>query len=739
VRFLYKRNATLIKAAAGRMSGEGEPVTKKMRSEEDESIIAVSQTTTGLNSGLGTTDERVNGDGESDPAHPTASGGLELEELSISQADLETTLRVLNAIVTKVKSGGTKKEELTKSFDKYYRQNASLRPIRKAIGPLVDLHQKVMFHGKSEGGYLKDKDHRIQLKRQRHQETNEQRKYLNTTQLRRTRIENLNALKDQGKDEEESKLLAYLVPDGAVDTHAPGSESLGNGSKLLCSATDTKHDSGTTTSILLLDGGAQGESKDDPEAIITNSSEIMVQLPKLRSCYVCKQRFRELHHFYDQLCPPCAKFNFDKRNFSVDLTGYVAVVTGARVKIGFHTCLKLLRAGCTVIATTRFPNAACQAYLSQPDAASFQGKLHVYGLDLRDVTGLEAFTRFLKQRYEKIDIIINNACQTIRRPAGYYRPAVQEEQRLYKDASTVHHSFLTGGKAYEALRRKLNTSHTDLRLESSSVPNASVLEATTAPEAIVSTGDGISSDVVDIQTTTTLATENNDSNGMAMTQELNSTSVESLSYGEEGVAHSALMSQMTLLPEDVGVDQAVMPEGLKDINGQQLDLRRHNSWLLKMEDVSTPEVVETMFVNVIAPFVLNARLKPLMLEGGSGRPDRFIVNVSAMEGKFYRFKTPNHPHTNMAKAALNMMTRTSAEDWAKKCRIYMNSVDTGWINDENPLEKAANIAKLNHFQTPIDEIDAASRILDPIFASVSGQETPPKYGLFFKDYKPTEW
>lgn len=154
-----------------------------------------------------------------------------------------------------------------------------------------------------------------------------------------------------------------------------------------------------------------------------------------------------------------------------------------------------------------------------------------------------------------------------------------------------------------------------------------------------------------------------------------------------------------------------------------------------------------MFVNAIAPFVLNSRLKPLM-ETPTDRPDRYIINVSAMEGKFYRYKMPNHPHTNMAKAALNMLTRTSSEDLAKKSRIYMNSVDTGWINDENPLEKASKIAKTNLFQTPIDEIDAAARILDPVFVGVSSDKdnasngddpSVKEYGKFFKDYKEIEW
>ena len=161
-----------------------------------------------------------------------------------------------------------------------------------------------------------------------------------------------------------------------------------------------------------------------------------------------------------------------------------------------------------------------------------------------------------------------------------------------------------------------------------------------------------------------------------------------------------------------------------------------------MEAVSTPELIECLFINAVAPFVLNSRLKPLMTTPQSDtRPDRFIINVSAMEGKFYRYKMPNHPHTNMAKASLNMLTRTSAEDLAKSHRIYMNSVDTGWINDENPLERASKTAQQNVFQTPIDEIDAASRILDPIFVSImnTDKDFTPEYGKFLKDYHETEW
>ena len=226
-------------------------------------------------------------------------------------------------------------------------------------------------------------------------------------------------------------------------------------------------------------------------------------------------------------------------------------------------------------------------------------------------------------------------------------------------------------------------------------------------------------------------------------------------FERTGMSHSAAASQMVLCPDDVGVDAAVLPPGLSDVNQQQLDLRTTNSWLLNLGQVSTPEVMECMFVNAIAPFLLNSKLQPLMIHRGTGSGNadesgyatkkntaidtavhtrnRYIVNVSAMEGKFYRYKMSHHPHTNMAKAALNMMTRTSSEHLAKQHGIYMNSIDTGWINDENPLERASKTAKVNNFQTPIDEIDAAARILDPIMTNAQ------LYGKFLKDYRETEW
>jgi NAD(P)-dependent dehydrogenase (short-subunit alcohol dehydrogenase family) len=458
-------------------------------------------------------------------------------------------------------------------------------------------------------------------------------------------------------------------------------------------------------------------------------------------CYCCKVKFRRLHHFYDRLCPPCADLNWAKRHALASCRGKIAIVTGARVKIGYQTVLKLLRSGATVVATSRFPNSTVEAYRKEEDFAEFHSRLHVYGLDLRDVTGIEAFTLFMKQQFPAgIDILIHNACQTIRRPVPYYSPLVDQEQAIWRRGDETHRQILSGCVQFERARSQLyRHNHRSPQPEASSV--APPVRQLTSGQNPGMEGQSLDeSDVELVEETTTIVPPQQQhstaNNGISSYRDARS------DFETTGVSHSAALSQVALVPEDVTASEDVLPPGAVDINGQQLDLRSVNSWVLKMDQVSTPEVMECFFVNAIAPFVLNSRLLPLLRAAGdaSTRPDRFIVNVSAMEGKFSRqYKSPNHPHTNMAKAALNMLTRTSAGDLASRHRIYMNSVDTGWINDENPLERASKFAHANDFQTPLDEIDAAARILDPIFSSLNGEVETPVWGKFLKDYKETGW
>ena len=370
-----------------------------------------------------------------------------------------------------------------------------------------------------------------------------------------------------------------------------------------------------------------------------------------RDCYICKAAFDEVHFFYDSMCPPCAALNFKKRSQTAPLEGRVALVTGARIKIGLHVSLMLLRAGARVIATTRFPHDAARRFAGEPDFETWRHRLQVHGLDLRHLPSVEKFAQQVSETETHLDILINNAAQTVRRPADFY----------------------------EHLRAIETTATSQLP-----APLQSLLGAHAA-------------------WTHTLADP-------AKPDEL------------------ALWRQ-------VSAQDAHFPLGAVDSDGQQIDLRPMNSWRLTLADVPTPELVEVHLVNAIAPFILCRGLKPALLR--SPRSDRHIVNVSAMEAQFARnTKTDKHPHTNMAKAALNMLTRTSAADYAQN-GIFMNSVDTGWITDEDPMHHVARKQRVHNFEPPLDAVDGAARILDPVFSGINSGEHA--FGNFYKDYRPVGW
>jgi NAD(P)-dependent dehydrogenase (short-subunit alcohol dehydrogenase family) len=405
------------------------------------------------------------------------------------------------------------------------------------------------------------------------------------------------------------------------------------------------------------------------------TSAAFVETNKEQHCYVCKVKYTLIHFFYDQLCPECAEFNYNKRGETADLTGRVALLTGGRVKIGYQAGIKLLRAGAHLIVTTRFPRDSAMRYAAEADFADWGHRLEIYGLDLRHTPSVEAFCHHLMTKYDRLDYIVNNACQTVRRPPEFYRHMMELENASITDMSP-HVRELVG--AYEGLRGyNMLPSAEDGALELAG------LAPTTAP----------------------------------------------------GITHSAELSQAELIAEDRDLPSHLFPDGQLDQDLQQIDLRDRNSWRLTLAEVSSVELLETQLVNAVAPFVLNARLKPLMLR--TDNRDKHIVNVSAVEGQFYRkLKTTRHPHTNMAKAALNMMTRTSAADYHAD-GIHMNSVDTGWINDEDPAHLADRKRSEHHFHPPLDIVDGAARIVDPIIDGANtGQQV---WGQFLKDYKPTDW
>ena len=380
-------------------------------------------------------------------------------------------------------------------------------------------------------------------------------------------------------------------------------------------------------------------------------------LLRSRACYICKKHHTVVDAFYHQLCPECAAFSHAKRDARTDLTGRTALLTGGRAKIGMYIALRLLRDGAHTTITTRFPNDAVRRFAAMEDSADWLHRLRIIGIDLRDPAQVVALADTVAAN-GPLDILINNAAQTVRRAPGSYSALVEAERSAPPELA--HVDVVTFDRVSDAHPAALAGSLADHQ-----TPHALTELALTARSA-----------------------------------------------SPERIAAGTAIDAGGLLPDTAPV----------------------NSWTQRVHEVDAMELLEVQLCNQTAPFILVSRLRPAMAASPARR--KYVVNVSAMEGQFgRRYKGPGHPHTNMAKAALNMLTRTSSAEMLEQDGILMTAVDTGWITDERPHPTKLRLAE-EGFHAPLDLVDGAARVYDPIVRGEAGEDL---HGCFLKDYAPSEW
>ncbi len=409
------------------------------------------------------------------------------------------------------------------------------------------------------------------------------------------------------------------------------------------------------------DGRIDDETAGLPLRTRTNGTSAGTLL-QARACYVCKERYAEVDAFYHQLCPGCAARNRARREARTDLRGRRALLTGGRAKIGMYIALRLLRDGAHTTITTRFPRDAARRFAAMQDSGDWLHRLRIAGIDLRNPAQVIALADEVAAD-GPLDILVNNAAQTVRRSAASYALLAEAEAAPLPPGPLPPIRVFGPGGVVSGLPAAAGDG------------GASAPHWTPTPQAL---------------------------------------SALALSAGSAS-------------PARIAAGRAI------DAGGLVPDLDAVNSWVAHVEEVDPVELLEVQLCNQTAPFILVGRLRAALAASPARRT--YIVNVSAIEGQFQRgFKGPGHPHTNMSKAALNMLTRTSAHELLRD-GILMTSVDTGWITDERPHPTRMRLAEAG-FHAPLDLVDGAARVYDPIVRGEAGEDL---HGCFLKDYEPAPW
>ncbi|KMM45027.1 short-chain dehydrogenase [Cellulomonas sp. A375-1] len=417
--------------------------------------------------------------------------------------------------------------------------------------------------------------------------------------------------------------------------------------------------------------GSPGRIDDETNGLPLTSSATNATagtLLRARPCYVCKESYTVVDAFYHQLCPDCAALHHAKRDARTDLTGRRALLTGGRAKIGMYIALRLLRDGADLTITTRFPRDAVRRFSAMEDSADWLHRLHVVGIDLRDPAQVVSLADHVAAQ-GPLDILINNAAQTVRRSPGAYSRIAEAELAPLPD---------------EGARMITTFGHT----------------SDAHPRALAGSVSELSSPALAIERAARAAADE--------------------------------LTAQSLTAQAASLERLVAGTSI-DAGGLIPDAAETNSWVATVEQVDPMELLEVQLCNQTAPFILVSRLRPALAASPARRT--YIVNVSAMEGVFSRgYKGPGHPHTNMSKAALNMLTRTSAAEMLAD-GILMTAVDTGWITDERPHPTKVRLAE-EGFHAPLDLVDGAARVYDPIVRGEAGEDL---YGCFLKDYARSQW